>query len=437
MAVTSHVTGLNASLFGGAGLSLPVVIKVLMLLGLFAAFFSAVLLAITSCARSFKEAQAYIIPLMLLCLVPGVICLMPSLEFSGTLAVVPLVNIVLLARDLLEGSVVPLYAAVAVISTLFYVLAAIGVAARVFGTDAILYGSQATWSDVLRRPKESRAALMPSSAATALAIMFPLYFVLYATLAQSREMSFESKLFVAAGITILIFCAVPWALASYRRVRAATGAGLVWPSWNSVLAAALFGLVLWPIAHEVFFVNELIGIDALKLDRIAEVKKMLEQLQSVSLVWVILAFAIVPGVCEEFFFRGVFYSSLRSVMTPWRTIIGVAILFGLFHVVAGTTLLPERFLPSTFLGLVLGWVRHRTGSVVPPMVLHACHNALILSVAHWQDDLAASGVGMEEAAHLPAMWLALAAAGIFVAITWMMLATKSAGREIVAPVPVV
>ena len=32
---------------GGAGLSLPVVIKVLMLLGLFAAFFSAVLLAIT------------------------------------------------------------------------------------------------------------------------------------------------------------------------------------------------------------------------------------------------------------------------------------------------------------------------------------------------------------------------------------------------------
>ena len=34
MAITSHSTGLNVSLFGGAGLSLPVVIKVLLLLGL-------------------------------------------------------------------------------------------------------------------------------------------------------------------------------------------------------------------------------------------------------------------------------------------------------------------------------------------------------------------------------------------------------------------
>ena len=83
MAITSHSTGLNVTLFGGAGLSLPVVIKVLLLMGLFAAFFSAVLLAITSCARSFKEAQAYIIPLMLMCLVPGVVCLMPGLQFTG------------------------------------------------------------------------------------------------------------------------------------------------------------------------------------------------------------------------------------------------------------------------------------------------------------------------------------------------------------------
>ncbi len=35
------------------------------LLVLFAAFFSAVLLCLTSFARSFKEAQAYLIPLML------------------------------------------------------------------------------------------------------------------------------------------------------------------------------------------------------------------------------------------------------------------------------------------------------------------------------------------------------------------------------------
>ena len=131
--------------------------KVLLLLALFAAFFSAILLAITSYARSFKEAQAYIIPLMLLCLVPGVLCLMPGLEFTGWMAVTPLVNIVMLARDLLEGSVNTTLAVAAVCSTMFYIAAAIALAARIFGTDAILYGSPATWSDLVRRPARAAA----------------------------------------------------------------------------------------------------------------------------------------------------------------------------------------------------------------------------------------------------------------------------------------
>ena len=157
MTITAHSTGLGSTLFGG-GMTFDVVVKVLLLLGLFAAFFSAILLALTSYARSFKEAQAYIIPLMLVCLVPGVLCLMPGLEFTGWMAVTPLVNIVMLARDLLEGTVVTRLAVAAVCSTLFYVAAAIALAARIFGTDAILYGSPATWSDLVRRPREPRRA---------------------------------------------------------------------------------------------------------------------------------------------------------------------------------------------------------------------------------------------------------------------------------------
>ena len=192
MAITSHSTGLNVSLFGGAGLSLPVVIKVLLLLALFAAFFSAVLLAITSCARSFKEAQAYIIPLMLLCLVPGVICLMPSLQFTGLLAVVPLVNIVLLARDLLEGSVDPLLASVG--GDVDGVLRRGGDRAWRRGSSAPMRFSTAanrrgpTFS--AGRPRRRRRCRC-SAAALSLAVMFPAYFVLSATLAQSREISLD------------------------------------------------------------------------------------------------------------------------------------------------------------------------------------------------------------------------------------------------------
>ena len=48
---------------------------------------------ITSSARSFKEAQAYLIPLMLVSLGPGLISLLPGIELTYWLAVTPLINV--------------------------------------------------------------------------------------------------------------------------------------------------------------------------------------------------------------------------------------------------------------------------------------------------------------------------------------------------------
>ena len=90
--------------------------------------------------------------------------LMPELEFSGLLSVVPLVNIVLLARDLVEGHVDGTLATIAVLSTVLYALAAIALAARIFGTDAILYGSEASWSDLLLRSRQPRNTSSASAA---------------------------------------------------------------------------------------------------------------------------------------------------------------------------------------------------------------------------------------------------------------------------------
>src|SRR5205085_860258 len=70
MTVTLLVSGMGPFVFGEAGLRPVGVVQVFFLLLLFAAFFSAVLLAVTSFARSFKEAQAYLIPLMLVSLTP-------------------------------------------------------------------------------------------------------------------------------------------------------------------------------------------------------------------------------------------------------------------------------------------------------------------------------------------------------------------------------
>jgi ABC-2 type transport system permease protein/sodium transport system permease protein len=424
MTVTAHSTGLAASLFGG-GMSFEVVLKVLLLLGLFAAFFSAILLALTSCARSFKEAQAYIIPLMLICLVPGVLCLMPGLEFKGWMAVTPLVNIVMLARDLLEGSATSSLAAAAVCSTLFYIVAAIALAARIFGTDAILYGSQATWSDLVRRPPSPPAAAGLPAAMFGLALMFSFYFVLGTGLMRSGEIGMKNRLIVSALITAAVFGGIPIALATFGRVRWSTGLGLAKPPWTSLLAAILLGCSLWPAAHEVFLVSTRLGLSLLENEQISAARAMLSEMYGLPLWLILLTVAVVPAVFEELCFRGFLFASLRTLLAADRTVIASALLFGIFHEV----IFPGRLLTSTFLGLALGWVRMRTGSIIPGIVLHMIHNGLLLTIAYFREELAASRWGLEEQQHLPTQWLALSALGIFLGSVVLILGTRTSGID--------
>jgi ABC-2 type transport system permease protein/sodium transport system permease protein len=150
MTATLLVLGSHSRAFGEIPLSPLLLVEVFGLLLLFAAFFSAVLLALTSFARSFKEAQAYLIPLMLLSLIPGMLSLFPALPLAGVLLLVPLLNTVLLARDILAGYADPLAALVVVVSTLVYALVAIAVAAQLFGAEAVR-GGQGGWFRWRRR----------------------------------------------------------------------------------------------------------------------------------------------------------------------------------------------------------------------------------------------------------------------------------------------
>jgi sodium transport system permease protein len=69
-----------------------------------AALFSAMLLGVALCARSFKEAQSYAAPLQFIIILPALAALMPDLETRLTWAWVPLMNVSLLMKELLKGN---------------------------------------------------------------------------------------------------------------------------------------------------------------------------------------------------------------------------------------------------------------------------------------------------------------------------------------------
>ena len=68
---------------------------------LLALFVSAMLLAVAVMARSFKEAQTYITPAYLLCIIPAIIAQLPGFHYSHAMALIPGVNVVLLMKQAL------------------------------------------------------------------------------------------------------------------------------------------------------------------------------------------------------------------------------------------------------------------------------------------------------------------------------------------------
>ncbi len=418
MLVTLKAGGMMRILTGGDD-AIPwfTLLQIFGLLVLFSGFFSALLLCLTSFAKSFKEAQAYLIPLMLLSLAPGVLSLIPGVTLTNTLAVVPLVNIILLTRELLSGVVNPLAATAAVLSTLAYAAAALAVAARLFGTDAILRGSELSAGSLFRRPQAASEVPAPSTAALVLATIFPVYFWVSNSLAQAAQaaaveagdlsqVDIRSALMASALSLAAVFGGIPLIAAWFARDSFATTFRLRSPigGWRlatAVFGAAVMGLGLWGLAHESFVLTT----SRLDPSRIEAARTMMERLQSVPLWVVLLTLAVAPGVIEELCFRGYLFSSLQKVLSPWRTIGLTALLFGIFHVLTGSSLLIERFVPTTLMGLFLGWVAYRTGSVWPGMLLHAVHNGFLNTVGRYRDELAFLGRVEDELAHLPAVWL--------------------------------
>jgi ABC-2 type transport system permease protein/sodium transport system permease protein len=110
-------------------------------------------------------------------------------------------------------------------------------------------------------------------------------------------------------------------------------------------------------------------------------------------------------VFEEAFFRGYLFSALRSHAGAASTIVTTAIVFGAFHLIAPNPLASERFVSSTLVGLVLGWLRWRTGTVLPGMLLHTLHNGLLIMLVYYEPQLTEHGIGVARETHIPTDWL--------------------------------
>jgi sodium transport system permease protein len=94
-------------------------------------------------------------------------------------------------------------------------------------------------------------------------------------------------------------------------------------------------------------------------------------------LWLLVLVALVPAVAEEVLFRGAALAGFRSRLPDFWAVIVAGVIFGLFHLSPETAF---RFIPTAWLGIVLGWVVVVSGSLPLAMILHLLNNAAILTL---------------------------------------------------------
>jgi len=105
------------------------------------------------------------------------------------------------------------------------------------------------------------------------------------------------------------------------------------------------------------------------------------------LLFVVFVVALVPAVAEEFLFRGMVQRSLERGLGARRGIILTALIFALYH------LNPFSLVPLMSLGLYLGFLAYRAGSLWVSVAAHFYNNGVACIAVYFgmEEDFLVSG----------------------------------------------
>jgi sodium transport system permease protein len=137
-----HMVG-GLSQLSGMGLQFHIspgaVIWVFVMIVPLAVLFSAALLAISLFAKSFKEAQSYLSPLIIVVIAPAIVSILPGVELNAGLSLVPILNTSLVSKEMVSGTYHWNYIALIFGSSCGYAAAALWAAIRLFQREDVLF----------------------------------------------------------------------------------------------------------------------------------------------------------------------------------------------------------------------------------------------------------------------------------------------------------
>lgn len=363
---TSMVSKIQVSKF------VPAILVCCLCILAFAVLISALSMCFCVFAKTYKEANNYITPLMLLVMFASFIGFMPNVTLTRNMALVPVANICLLIRDLLAFKFSFSSITIVLFSNVAYGIIAVLVLGKLYNSEAILFGDGTGNVQIFERRSNMIKGGVPSVGDACLVLPVVLVLMIYAggfASAKSMLVGLLVTQGIVGGVPLLTAWYTKKDMRKTFRIRLCRP-GFLLGGLVLMMGTILVGMLLTSITSMLF------------PESAESMTGSMEAIYSYGYGVCLLLIALLPAVCEELLFRGFLLSSLEHTMKKRAAILTAAIVFGLYHMNLVQT-------PTTALiGMALCYVAVQSESLLSGMLMHFFNNALSVTAGFYPKQIA-------------------------------------------------
>ncbi len=360
-------------------------------------FFAAVVFSFSTYARNMKESYSYTQPLMIVAMLLSLISALPAIETTLGMTLIPVINVSLMIKDIMMGDLNISFFMTTLISTCILVVLAVSFSIKLFSKEEILFR---TTEDTEIIDKNKRGLRVLSSKFATL--FFILILLLFYYLGLSWQIAdLESGLIK----TLILLVFLPTLLIiKIGRLSFKEVLSLKFTRASNYLLILLASI---PIFILVTLLSQIINIIYPFPEQYLENFQNLYFLEGRTFLYSLFIIALLPGIVEEVMFRGYFIKAFRE-KGIWNSIVISAILFAILHLDI------FRFVPVAILGVWMGYLLVKSGSIFLPILAHTANNSLALFIARYGEGI--PGIELIVSDDMVAWWTVIPAAILFLVL---------------------
>ncbi len=350
--VSGEFAGIDLSMMLGW---MPVLLLAMIVTAL---FITAFCMCFCVFAKSFKEANNYITPVMFFVMFASMVGMLPSAELNYKTALIPVVNVSLLIKQVMAQQMNLALAEITIGTNVCYSVLIVWILSKIYDSENVLFCDGFQSFKIFEKRSDIKPGTVPKTGDLILSIVVLLLLSIYLGLAVGTTSVFGSTV-----VSQLLILAMPLLLVWYMKSDVKTLFSLRVPKLKDLSGGFILYIGVYALMLVVSFI--LMSIFPESAENTA---MTFDALMEQPFVLVVLVITVMPAIGEELYFRGLIFGSLRHRYSAVWAIILSSVIFGVFH------LSLVKILPTGMLGACFAYVAYTSGSIYIGMFLHFFNN---------------------------------------------------------------